>query len=33
MTVALVRHGRTAWNLARLMQGRSDVPLDAHGRA
>ncbi|MDP3951792.1 histidine phosphatase family protein [Microbacterium sp.] len=33
MTVALVRHGRTAWNLARRMQGRADIPLDAHGRA
>lgn len=33
MTIALVRHGRTAWNLARRMQGRSDISLDAHGRA
>lgn len=33
MTIALVRHGRTAWNLARRMQGRADIPLDAHGRA
>jgi len=33
MTVALVRHGRTAWNHARRMQGRSDIALDAHGRA
>lgn len=33
MTVALVRHGRTAWNLARRMQGRADIPLDDHGRA
>ncbi|KDA04710.1 phosphoglycerate mutase [Microbacterium sp. CH12i] len=32
MTVALVRHGRTAWNLARRMQGRADIPLDEHGR-
>jgi len=33
MTLALVRHGRTAWNRARRMQGRSDIALDAHGRA
>lgn len=33
MTLALVRHGRTEWNLARRMQGRSDIALDAHGRA
>lgn len=33
MTLALVRHGRTEWNLARRMQGRSDISLDAHGRA
>lgn len=33
MTLALVRHGRTEWNRRRLMQGRSDVPLDDHGRA
>lgn len=33
MTVAIVRHGRTAWNLARRMQGRTEVALDDHGRA
>ncbi|ALJ22119.1 histidine phosphatase family protein [Microbacterium sp. No. 7] len=32
MTLALVRHGRTAWNAERRMQGRTDVPLDACGR-
>lgn len=33
MTLALVRHGRTAWNLERRLQGRSDIALDAHGEA
>lgn len=33
MTLALVRHGRTPWNLERRMQGRSDIPLDEVGRA
>jgi alpha-ribazole phosphatase len=28
-----VRHGRTAWNAVRRFQGRTDVPLDAQGRA
>jgi broad specificity phosphatase PhoE len=28
-----VRHGRTAWNAVRRFQGRTDVPLDAEGRA
>lgn len=32
MTVALVRHGRTAWNHERRLQGRTDIPLDDHGR-
>ncbi|PPF80189.1 hypothetical protein C5E07_18180 [Pseudoclavibacter sp. RFBJ3] len=31
VTLALVRHGRTAWNLERRLQGRSDIALDAHG--
>lgn len=31
MTLALVRHGRTSWNLERRLQGRSDIALDAHG--
>jgi len=32
VTLALVRHGRTEWNRRRLMQGRSEIPLDAYGR-
>lgn len=32
MVISLVRHGQTAWNLDRRMQGRTDVPLDAIGR-
>ena len=32
MIVALVRHGRTAWNDAGRMQGRADVPLSEAGR-
>lgn len=31
-TVALVRHGRTLWNLERRLQGRTDLPLDSVGR-
>lgn len=31
--LALVRHGRTAWNDARRIQGSTDVPLDAVGRS
>jgi len=33
LVVALVRHGRTAWNAERRFLGQSDVPLDAHGQA
>lgn len=33
MTLALVRHGRTTWNLERRMQGRSDIALDDVGRS
>jgi glucosyl-3-phosphoglycerate phosphatase len=29
----LARHGRTAWNVQRRFQGRTDVPLDDVGRA
>lgn len=32
-TLALVRHGETAWNAERRIQGRSDVPLNETGRA
>lgn len=31
VVVALVRHGRTAWNRERRFLGQSDVPLDEHG--
>jgi len=30
--LAVIRHGPTAWNAAKLNQGRSDVPLSASGR-
>jgi len=30
--LALVRHGRTSWNLERRLQGRTDRPLDEIGR-
>ncbi len=31
--LALIRHGPTAWNRERRLQGRCDIPLDAAGRA
>lgn len=33
MTILLVRHGETEWNLARRYQGWSDSPLTPHGVA
>ncbi|PTL82021.1 histidine phosphatase family protein [Vitiosangium sp. GDMCC 1.1324] len=31
--LVVIRHGETAWNLDRRLQGHLDVPLNAHGRA
>jgi probable phosphoglycerate mutase len=33
MKLALIRHGPTAWNAEKRIQGRSDVPLSSAGRA
>lgn len=33
LTLALVRHGQTEWNARGLIQGSSDIPLNAAGRA
>lgn len=32
-TIALIRHGPTAWNAAHRLQGRADMPLSEEGRA
>jgi probable phosphoglycerate mutase len=33
ISIALLRHAPTAWNAARRMQGRTDIPLSPEGRA
>lgn len=33
MRVYYIRHGETAWNKEKLLQGRTDIPLNENGRA
>lgn len=33
MRITMLRHGRTAWNAERRIQGRTDIPLSEEGRS
>ena len=30
-TLCLIRHGETAWNAEKRLQGHTDIPLNSHG--